>query len=76
MNKEKSIAIIAHSPRTVRIALGDTSVEAGGAELQLAWTAQLLRDRDWNVSFVMPVTGEAPPTGEGSGFEVVPAHHP
>ncbi|MEN6548507.1 MAG: glycosyltransferase family 4 protein [Armatimonadia bacterium] len=76
MTKPKSIAIIAHSPRTVRIALGDTSVEAGGAELQLAWTAQLLRDRDWNVSFVMPVTGEAPPTGEGSGFQVVPAHHP
>lgn len=76
MTKTKSIAIIAHSPRTVRIALGDTSVEAGGAELQLAWTAQLLRDRDWRVSLVMPVTAEPPPTGEGSGFQIIPAHHP
>lgn len=76
MDKSKSIAIIAHSPRTVRIALGDTSVEAGGAELQLAWTAQLLRDRDWHVSFVMPTSTEEPPAAEGAGFQIVPAHHP
>lgn len=72
----RSIGIVAHSPRTVKVATGDTSVEAGGAELQLAWTAQLLRDRGWRVSLLMPVTGEEAPTGEVAGFEVIPAYQP
>jgi hypothetical protein len=72
----KSIGIIAHSPRTVRIALGDTAVEAGGAELQLAWTAQLLRERDWDVSLIMPRSGEDAPTGDVAGYHVIPAHAP
>lgn len=76
MTDSKSIAVMAHSPRTVRVALGDTSTEAGGAELQLAWTAQLLRDRGWQVKLVMPLTGEEAPVGDVGGFEVVPAHHP
>ena len=71
---EKTIGIIAHSPRTVRIALGDTNVEAGGAELQLAWIAQLLRERGWRVSLVMPQTGQEAPLGHVGGFEVIPAH--
>ncbi|MHB8995588.1 MAG: glycosyltransferase family 4 protein [Armatimonadota bacterium] len=72
----KSIGIIAHSPRTVRIAIGDTGVEAGGAELQLAWTAQLLRERGWDVSLIMPRSGEEAPPGDGGGFSVIPAHAP
>lgn len=72
---EKAIGIIAHSPRTVRVALGDTNVEAGGAELQLAWTAQLLQERGWRVSLVMPRTGQDAPTGHVGGFDIIPAHY-
>lgn len=72
---EKAIGIIAHSPRTVRMALGDKTVEAGGAELQLAWTAQLLQERGWRVSLVMPQTDQEAPTGHVGGFDIIPAHH-
>ena len=76
MVRPRSIAIIAHSPRTVRIALGDSSVEAGGAELQLAWTGQVLRECSWQVRFIVPQTGEECPFGDHQGFSIVPAHRP
>lgn len=76
MSMPRSVAIVAHSPRTVRIALCDASGEAGGAELQLAWTGQLLRERSWQVTFVVPQTGDDCPLGERDGFRVIAAHTP
>lgn len=72
---ERSIGIIAHSPRTVRLALGDNTMEAGGAELQLAWTAQLLQERGWQVRLVMPQSDQDAPTGHVGGFDIIPAHY-
>lgn len=76
MKRERSIAIVAHSPRTVRLALDDRHAEAGGAELQLAWAGKLLKERGWLVNFIVPMTGEETPLGEVGGFRIIPAHSP
>lgn len=76
MKHERSIGIIVHSPRTVRIALGDRGTEAGGGELQLAWTARLLRDRGWRVNLIVPAQRDELTVGEIGGFSVIAAHQP
>lgn len=76
MKRERSIGIVVHSPRTVRIALGDRGTEAGGGELQLAWTARLLRDRGWRVSLIVPAQRDEVQVGEIGGFNVIQAHQP